>query len=229
GASGAPTVEELYSHGMHAAAGTYDVGNPDLRAETSVGAEAIVRVRGPRTSAQIATYVNRISDYVTPDIVGDTLVDAELVPLNRFSQADAQLSGAEGTVEVHLGRSLVASVMGDVVRGAFTAGGALPFMPPARLGAGLRWEDRGRFVSSEARHGFAQDRVTGGDVDVATDAYTVVNLSAGRQWIVGNVLHQVTLRADNVENVRYFDAASRIKRFAANPGRNITLVYQVRF
>ena len=119
--------------------------------------------------------------------------------------------------------------MGDLVRGAFTAGGDLPFIPPARLGAGLRWESRGRFISGDARHGFAQNRVSGGDVDVATAAYTVLNLSAGRQWIVGNVLHQLTLRADNVADARYFDSASRIKRFAANPGRNITLVYQVQF
>jgi iron complex outermembrane receptor protein len=225
----APTVEELYSNGEHHAAGTYDMGNPTLRSETSSGAEAILRVRTARVTAQLSAYANRINDYVTPDIVGDTLVDGELIPLNRIAQADAQLAGVEGSLESRLGDAFVASVMGDVVRGEFTDGGALPFMPPARVGAGLRWE-QGRFsASGDVRHGFAQERVSGGDVDIATDAYTVVNLSAGTQWLVGNVLHQVTLRADNVGDVRYFDAASRIKRFAANPGRNISLVYQVQF
>ena len=71
--------------------------------------------------------------------------------------------------------------------------------------------------------------MTGGSADIATDAYTVLNLSAGRQWQVGNVMHQITLRADNVGDARYFDSASRIKRFAANPGRNVTLLYQVQF
>ena len=79
------------------------------------------------------------------------------------------------------------------------------------------------------RHALAQDRVTGGDVDVATDAYTLLNLSVGTQWLVGNVLHHLTLRGDNLGDVRYFDSASRIKRFAPNPGRNISLVYQVQF
>ena len=97
------------------------------------------------------------------------------------------------------------------------------------MGAGLRWE-RGRFsASGDLRHAFAQDRVTGGSVDVPTDAYTLVNLSAGTQWLVGNVLHALTLRGDNLGDVRYFDSASRIKSFAANPGRNISLVYQVQF
>jgi iron complex outermembrane receptor protein len=119
--------------------------------------------------------------------------------------------------------------MGDLVRGEFRAGGALPFMPPARIGAGLRWETSRLFVGGDLRHGFAQDRVTGGEVDVATDAYTVVNLNAGAQWVAGNILHQLTLRADNVGDTRFFDAASRIKRFAANPGRNLSLIYRVTY
>ena len=225
----APTVEELYSNAFHAAAGTYDVGNASLEAETSSGAEAIVRARTSRVTAQFSAYVNRVANYVTPDIVGDTLVDGDLVPLNRFAQADAQLSGVEGLLEARVGATVVATLMGDLVRGRFADGGDLPFMPPARVGAGLRWE-RGRFsASGDVRHALAQDRVTGGSVDVATEAYTLVNLSVGTQWVVGNVLHGLTLRGDNVGDVRYFDSASRIKSFAPNPGRNISLVYQVQF
>ena len=225
----APTVEELYSNAVHHAAGTYDIGNPALREERSMGGEAIVRVNASRVTAQLAAYVNRVADYVTPDIVGDTTVDGETMPVNRFTQADAQLAGLEASLEARIGGPFVASLMGDLVRGEFTDGGPLPFMPPARIGGGVRME-RGRWsASADVRHALAQDRVTGGDVDIATDAYTLVNLSAGTQWLVGNVLHQVTLRADNVGDVRYFDAASRIKRFAANPGRNVSLVYRVNF
>lgn len=225
----APTVEELHSNGMHAALGTYDMGNPSLVSETSSGAELILRVRGDRMSAQLSTYLNRVDAYVTPDIVGDTLIDGDLVPVNRFRQADAQLSGVEGSLETRIGARFVATLMGDLVRGEFAGGDALPFMPPARVGAGLRWE-RARFrASADVRHSLAQDRVSGGAVDIATDAFTVVNLSAGMSWLVGNVLHQVTLRGDNIGDTRSFDSASRIKRFAANPGRNLSLVYQVQF
>jgi iron complex outermembrane recepter protein len=37
------------------------------------------------------------------------------------------------------------------------------------------------------------------------------------------------LRADNVLDERYFDATSRIKRFAPNPGRDFSLVYKLLF
>ena len=226
----APTVEELFSDAFHAAAGSYDIGNPDFTSETSTGAEAILRMVGTRVTGQLSIYRNGVAGYVTPNIVGDTLVDGNLVPLNRFTQEDAMLHGIEGSAEVHLGEALVLSAMGDLVRGEFTAGGdPLPFMPPARVGGGVRWERSKVRVAGELRHGFAQDRVSGGNADVATDAYTLLNLSAGTSWLVGNVMHQVTLRADNVTDARYFDAASRIKRFAANPGRNISLIYQVLF
>lgn len=226
----APTVEELFSDGFHAAAGSYDVGDRDLASETSAGAEAIVRVRTDRVTAQLSTYRNQVNGYVTPNVVGDTLIDGELVPLIRYLQAGAVLQGVEGSVELHVLNAFVVSAMGDLVRGEFRSGGGpLPFMPPARLGGGVRWEHQRLSLGGEVRHGFAQDRVTGGGVDIATDAYTLLNLSAGRSWLVGNVMHQVTLRADNVTDARYFDAASRVKRFAANPGRNLSVIYQVQF
>lgn len=226
----APTVEELFSNGVHAAAGSYDVGTPDLRAETSTGGEVILRVKAARASGQVSTYRNRVADYVFPAVmVQPAVVGVDTLPLVRYLQADAQLRGVEGQVDLRLGRYLVASAMGDVVRGAFVGGGPLPFMPPARLGGGLRWEGARVTVAGDLRHAFAQDRVTGDDVDVATAAYTLANLSASSQWMVGNVLHVLTVRADNLTDARYFDAASRIKRFAPNPGRNVSLVYQVTF
>jgi len=39
----------------------------------------------------------------------------------------------------------------------------------------------------------------------------------------------ITLRADNVLDEEYRDATSRIKRFALNPGRNVSLVYRLLF
>jgi iron complex outermembrane receptor protein len=226
----APTVEELHSHAFHAAAGTYDIGNPDLDAEQSGGAEVIVRMTGERIAGQVAAYTNHVANYITPNIVGDTLVDGDLVPKNVYAQGDALLRGFEATMEARIADSWVLSAMGDLVHGQFRpSGDPLPFMPPARVGAGLRWEAGRLSLAGDVRHGFAQDRVSGGTVDIATDAYTLVNLSASSQWKVGNINHQVTLRADNVGDARYFDSASRIKSFAANPGRNVSLVYRVVF
>ncbi|MEO7520769.1 MAG: TonB-dependent receptor, partial [Gemmatimonas sp.] len=249
----APTVEELYSNGFHAAVGTYDVGNAALEAEVNTGVDGVLRAQSGRTSGQVSAYYNRISDYISPNIVRDTtLEESGVVPLNVFAQQDATLRGVEGQFEAEVVRHVVLGAVADMVRGRFTSGEALPFMPAARLGASLRWDTGRLFAGTDMRHGFAQERVSqplcaradmvdiGSEgelpvepgaaapcVDIATPAYTVVNISGGFTWIVGAASHSVTLRADNVADTRYFDASSRIKSFTANPGRNLSVVYRL--
>lgn len=225
----APTVEELFSNAFHSAAGTFDKGNPNLKAETNSGFDGILRMQTHGFTGSVSGFYNRINNYVAPNIVKDTLVDGANVPLNNFTQADATLYGIEGSFEAVLVPHIVGGLMGDLVRGAFVSGAPLPFIPAARLGASLRW-DNGRWsLGSDARHAFAQDRVSGGDVDIATASYTVMNVNAGYQVIVGGLVHSLTLRVDNLADTKYYDASSRIKSFAPNPGRNIAMVYKVLF
>jgi iron complex outermembrane receptor protein len=226
----APTVEELFSNAFHAAVGTYDVGNPDLRAEVNQGLDGVLRAQRGRVDAQLSAYYNRIENFIAPNIVGDTVTDEGVtVPLNRFSQGTAHLRGVEGRVEGEVARHIVLGVMGDVVRGDFVDAGPLPFMPPARVGGSLRY-DTGRLAAgAELRHAFEQGRVSGGDVDIATDAYTLLNLNVSVTLVRSAVAHSLTLRTDNVLDESYREATSRIKSYALNPGRNLTMVYRVLF
>ncbi|CAA9358691.1 MAG: Putative TonB-dependent receptor [uncultured Gemmatimonadaceae bacterium] len=253
----APTVEELFSNAFHAATGTFDVGDSTLAAETNSGIDGVVRVQSGRTSAQLSAYYNRVNDYITPVVDGETEADGAVVPVARFRQADAALRGIEGQAEVEVARYLVVGAMGDVVRGRFRDGGApigavgdaIPFLPPARLGGLVRWDNRRYSASADVRRAFAQDRTSqpgcaaagsatgdaAGDatgapcVDLPTAAYTLANVSVGLNLTTRGYVQTVTLRADNLFDERYYDAASRIKSFAASPGRNVSVVYRVLF
>lgn len=255
----APSVEELFSNAFHAAVGTYDVGRRDLKAETNQGVDAVLRAQRGKLDASVSAYYNAIDAYITPSIGG--LVDpgtgatatpttAGAVPLNRFTQRDARLYGAEGRLEGEVVQHLVLGVMGDVVRGDFTGGGGpLPYLPPARLGANARYEVGRLSFGLDTRHAFAQDRTSQAAcgragasaldtepgrvgvpcVDLQAGAYTLVNASVGYTLLAGAALHSLTLRADNLLDESYYDAASRIKGFARSPGRNLALVYRVQF
>ncbi len=235
----APTVEELFSNGIHAATGTFDVGNPQLRAETNTGGEFVLRGRSTRTNAQVSAFYNRIDDYIAVNIVGDTLLvdeDEILVqmPLNRYAQTDASLLGVEGHLEGEITRGLVLGVMGDAVRGRLRDGTPLPFMPAARLGALVRWQREQLTFETDYRHGFAQRRVPAAATEedpsaVPTEPYDLVNVSLGYNLVRRGLYHTITLRVDNLFDERYRDATSRIKQFAFNPGRNFALVYRVLF
>ena len=233
----APTVEELYSNAFHHAAGTYDLGDPDLELEVNRGVEAVLRTQSQRVNAQVAAFYSRIGNYITPEVLGDTTIHHEhehegeleeeeiTVPLNRFRQDDAELRGFEGQIEAVVGQNVVLGVMGDLVRGDFVDGGALPFMPASRLGGSARWDDGRYSLGVEARHAFAQDRAE--LAEFRTDAYTLLNASAGLSLRGSGRIHSIVLRMDNVLDERYREPTSRL--LVPSPGRNVSLVYRVLF
>jgi len=231
----APTVEEVFADGFHVAVGTYDVGNRGLRAEQSSGLEGVWRVQSRTGFAQASAYVNHIADYVAPRAVGTREVEDEEsgetieVPLVNFFQQDARLMGFELSGETEVARHWVLGGSADMVRGRFADDGHLPYIPAARVGATLRWDNGRASLGGGVRTVFDQTRVSGDALDVATDSYTLANLSLGWTILRGPAVQNVVLRVDNVFDTRYFDATSRIKSFAPNPGRNVALVYKVGF
>jgi len=228
----APTVEELFSNAFHAALGSFDVGNPDLEPETNHGIDAVLRAESRAVVAQVSAYYNRINNYIAPNITGDTAIvdeDGETMsmPLNIFRQEDAVLRGIEVEIEASITSRLVVDAMAEAIRATFVGGEPLPFMPAAELGAGLRWDNGRFFLGGDVRHTFAQDRVPVNELAVGD--YTLVDLSTGLTLSRAGRTHLITLRADNIFDVLYREATSRIKDFAASPGRNLTLVYRVIF
>ncbi|MES2523818.1 MAG: TonB-dependent receptor [Gemmatimonadota bacterium] len=227
----APTVEELFANGFHAAVGTFDVGNATLDPEQSTGFEAGLRASSGRTFAQLNGYYDFIDRYIAPRAVGMQDVDGSDVPLVNYVQADAKLYGAEAQIETKLPYSLVGGLLADFTRASFRDGsGNLPYIPAARLGGSLRY-DNGKFsAGGDARRVFGQTRVSGDALDLPTDAYTMINVSTSWLFTVkGSTVHSLTLRADNVLDEQYRDATSRIKSFAFNPGRNLSVVYKLLF
>lgn len=234
----APTVEELFSNAFHAAAGTYDIGNPDLKVETNQGIDGILRVYAHRLSLQFSGYASRVDNFIAVNIVGDTTVDTDdgpqLVPLNRFRQGDATLSGVEGRADFEVFERFVIGFGGDYVRGTFSDDTPLPFMPPGRILGSLRYDDGRWSFDGEVRHGFAQNRVPPSSIEddpsgVVTEAYDLVNLSTSYTFTTGGRVNSITLRADNLLDEKYRDATSRIKHFAFSSGRNVSLSLRVMF
>lgn len=224
----APTVEELFSSSLHAGTGAVEFGNPELEAERGLGVDAVLRVHSPRASGQLAAYHNRIAGYVYPAVLGDTVVDGHALPVVSYLQRDATLRGLEGSFEVVIAGGLVAGVGGDVIRADRDGGGTIPFLPPARGFATLRWDDGARLLGGGVRHAAARTRISEGD-ETPTGGYTLVDLEAGIRFRSGGALHSLVIRAENAGDALYRDATSRIKDFAPNPGRNVALLYRVRF
>ena len=226
----APTVEELYADGFHAAVGTFDIGDPNLKVETSTGLDAVLRAQRSRGFLQFSAYRNRIANYILPLATGIEVVDGDSVTRVNIGQRNATLTGFEFSGEAQLSRRVVLGGLADAVRGAGASGTNLPFIPAARLGGSLRY-DTGRWsAGGDVRRVFRQTRVAADNAtDVPTDSYTLLNLDASMNRPGSRSMQSVTLRIENLLDARYADATSRIKAFTFNPGRNVSLVYRVGF
>jgi iron complex outermembrane recepter protein len=224
----APSVEEMFSSALHIGTASYEVGDPDLRPESATGLDALVRVARGRLAAELATYASTIDHFVHMQARGDTVLDGVRWPVLAYVQERARFTGAEGHVEWEAARSWVLRAQGDVVRGMLRDGARVPFLPAARAGASVRRDDGVTSIGAGVRHAFAQGGASAAGETPVT-AYTLADAHVAYRLARGGRVHSFSLRADNIFDVPYRDAASRVRDFAPNPGRNISLLYRVYF
>lgn len=242
-----PDFNELYSDGPHLAAYSYDVGDPDLKPETGLGADLFVRLDRQRVRGELAAFRYRIADYVFPSSRGRVEQGRQDAPRFQFTNEDLSLRGAEARLAVDLTRWLVLDGTGSVVLGRFTnarpdipvvtGGGAdtawvaasrfPPLTPPARGRLALRHEHPRWFVEGATRLSARQERT--GDFEDETAGYALLDASAGWRLLVGSRLHAITLRLDNALDHEYRDHLSRTKVVMPEPGRNVSLLYRLTF
>jgi len=223
-----PTVEELFSNAPHPGNGTFDVGDPNLENETSLGMDLFVRYSSRKWSFEAAGFANRIDNFVKFTPTGEVDERSDL-PVFEYSPADALLTGFEFTSAVQLGNRWTSSVIVDFVRGRERGENQdpLPFMPPLRTTLELNYDQGDWWAESKLRIVDSQNRVAPGEDN--TSGYALLGLKAGYRFeAFGD--QSVMLRLDNVFNEKYRDHLTRIEdRNNPMPGRNANLVWQWSF
>jgi iron complex outermembrane receptor protein len=186
-----------------------------------------VSVRWERRSirGEIAAYRNQIGHYV---FVAPTAELRGGLPVYRYDQADARLLGGEASVEADLAAPLTALAKLDAVRGTnLQTAEPLPLMPPPHLtvGADVHADRLGGLtrahVGAEVEIALRQTRLN--PLDLPTDGYALVNLSAGSTVTLAGRALRLDLEVRNLLDTAYKSFLSRYKEFALNPGRNVLL------
>jgi len=212
----APTLFELFSNGPHLGEARYERGDATLVPEAGRSADVGVRLGGSRVRLELAVYQHAISGYIyiRPDTV---FIDS--LRVYQYAQANAELVGAEASLEAELAPGFTARARLDGVRGTnLTAHEPLPLVPPLRTGVTLAWRDAVQLdVDTYAR----QDRPN--PLDIQTAGYTLVHVSAGREITLFGRAMRLDVGMRNVFNTSYRSFLSRYKEFALDPGRNLII------
>jgi iron complex outermembrane recepter protein len=224
----APTAEELFSDGPHAATRAYEIGNPLFDEERSLGVDLSLRKLAGRFSGELNLFTQRFSDFIYEQPTGD---EEDGLPVFQFFQDDARFVGAELHGHIHMIHTephhLNLELSGDIVRGELSDGRNLPRISPPRIGVGLRYRGPQLWGLIEARRVMDQGRVA--DFEEETDGYTMLNAAIGYRFFFSRLVHDITLRGMNLTDELARSHVSPLKEFAPLPGRDISIAYRVAF
>jgi iron complex outermembrane receptor protein len=223
-----PTATELYAHGPHAATAQFEIGNPRLNEETSLGVDLSFRRTVGPFRGELNLFNNSFDGYIYESATDEVEDD---FPVFEFVQRDARFRGLEIATHTHLlrrGESHLELDLGaDYVRATVEGGDHLPRIPPMRANVGFTLHGGPINARAEVRHTFEQDEVA--SYETPTEGYTFVNAHVGYRFFVRNTVHDVMLRGTNLTDQLARSHVSPLKERAPLPGRDITLSYRLLF
>jgi iron complex outermembrane receptor protein len=234
----APSQEELFSQGPHLASYSFEVGNPDLDPERGLGKEIYFRYRKTSVRAELTAFHNGFTNYNYARNTGQRSSQNQSLFVYQFTGTEAVLSGIEFSSQFKLTNHWALSASASYTHGkrklfkneqssSSEEWKPLPMIPPFKGNVELSYIYNQLKVGTKTRIAAAQKRT--GEFENSTDGYTVFNLFSQYRFEKWDLLHTVSLNANNIFNTTYREHLSRIKEIYPQPGRNISILYRVYF
>lgn len=227
-----PSLNELYSEGVHHGSAQYEIGDPNLQNERSVSLDLTVRHIGEQAHVDVSAFLNRIDGFIslfpTPE---PTLTVRGAFPTFRYRQNDVIMHGVDGSAEWHVSSLIRLGVTVSVVRGMLISSEEPMLFLPGDRGRFLvhvelpdRWGLTGSYLEATMTAVRRQDQFPA-NVDYADPpaGYALLDLETGTHFHWGDQDFDVTLTFRNALNTSYRDYLSRFRYFADDPGRSLVL------
>ncbi|MFT3930051.1 MAG: TonB-dependent receptor [Spongiibacteraceae bacterium] len=231
----APTVEELFSNATqsvgdfiaHDATHAIEVGDTDLKQETSRNIDLTLHYQGERAHGYITVFHNDFHDFIALTNTGEVQDDT---PILAYTQRDARFNGVEFELNLPIAENALGKwdvdVYGDSTRGKFTDGDAVggsdnvPRLPPLRVGTRLNFERGPLSAYAGVLHAAKQNDP--GEFETETDGYNRVDAGVSYRLKAGADLGALLfVRATNLTNQTIRNSVSLLKDVAPEPGRSI--------
>jgi len=224
----APAIDELFANGPHAGTQAFEVGDPGLDAERSVGIEASLRRTAGPVRATLTAFVTRFGNFIFLAPTGEIEDD---LPVLAYRQGKARYRGFEAEVAARVGKygsiDWGIEAQADAVRATIDGEGPAPFIPPLRLLGAITGE-RGPFEGRlEVEHARRVNRTA--DRETETPGYTMVNAQVEWHPLERRPELTLTLAANNIFDVEARRHSSLLKDFAPLAGRDLRLTARFEF
>jgi iron complex outermembrane recepter protein len=223
----APALEELYNNGPHPGNGVFEIGDDNLKRESSDGIELGLRHSSNRIKGEFNLFYYHMRDFIFLAPTGD-IDDEDDLPIARYSQGNSRFTGAEAQLSVAVHNNVWLNTGLDYVNAELTdTDTPLPRIPPLRGRVGFDFNYKGLTISPEAVMAKDQNRIF--PLETRTGGYTVFNLKGTYSLTGQHFVHVFSLSGFNLGNRFYLNHLSFIKEIAPEIGRGVRFTYTMRF
>lgn len=224
----APSAEELFANGPHGGNASFQVGDPDLSPEKSVGFEATIKHASQAFNLTATLYGSRFANFLFEAPTGEI---RDNLPVYQTRQGRATYTGFELEAQIPLGTvhgvRLGFEGVADATRATIKAFGPAPLIPPLRLQGSLTAE-AGRFGGQiELERDFAHSRTS--PIETHTPGFSLVNASIEWRPLTERPGMSLGLAANNIFDVEARRSTSLLKDYAPLAGRDIRLTASLKY
>jgi iron complex outermembrane receptor protein len=227
-----PNLAELTSNGPHET--RFELGDSNLIPEKSLEADISSHYHIENMTFDIALFYNYIHNFIFISPIGEHSPDG--LPIYQYKQMNARLVGGEAGIHFHPASSKWLHFYSSVsnVEGILENDDYLPFIPATKINFEVKFTKsrigifKESFVAiksstSTNQHHPAPD-------EIASDAYSLIDLSFGTGISVRNQEIQIGTGINNLFDTKYSDHLSTLKEAGLfEPGRNIYLSIRIPF
>jgi iron complex outermembrane receptor protein len=220
--SRAPATQELYSCGAHESTLAFEIGNPNLTNEESLGLDFGLQKKLHDWQFSGAIFANKMNDFIYLQALGNQIdgLDAQ-----AYQQQDATLQGYEVSVIYEAIERVSIELFSDQTVAKFNSGVAsgqyVPRIPAQRIGMQLAYQQafwnakiRNTRYLTQDRLAFNETQTQGFDLLSFSAEYTLPSRN-------GELLIYTSMQNLLNEEVRYH--TSFVKDEVLQPGRNVRL------
>lgn len=231
----APIPKELGSDGVNYHIFRYEKGDATLKAEEAYQLDLGINWRNHIFDIQLEPYFNYFPNYI---YLNPTPNYYEGLQMYYYTQCEVLRYGVEVALKYNISKKVELELLGEYLYARQLSGDkkgySIPFSTPwsGTLGATYRpntsWSGRSGYISVNYLLTGRQDRIV--PPEKKTAGYTVLNLSAGRDFLMGKQTLKVSLQVENLLNKRYYNHTSYYRLIGVpEPGRNFSIMASLNF
>ena len=236
--SRAPRIEDLYSDGPHLGTYSYEIGEPNLEQENTIGFENTISFFGNGHKLKLTSYINYSNNFHILQKEGEGYEpgaawiewgsgSAGWLYKYKLYGKESLIQGFEPSTKLNLKYFNILANASICRAINLENDKPLAFIPPDLLR--IQLEKSISFLNNTIEGIFVSNQNKLGEFEFPTDGYKLLNYNCSYTFSKNENIHQIIFQVTNILNETYYNHLSKIKMIMPEPGRGINLRYKINF